>query len=111
MPSRKHLNRKMRKTMGTSPEFSGFWKFPNFAQIGFRMQAEIVKMCRCSENRIQITILASDSDSAHQIMQIRMLKMKTWCEALSAVGPKCKNMQPKISSKNSDLNHLGLIPF
>ena len=38
------------------------------------MQAEIVKMCRCSENRIQITILTSDSDSAHEIMQIRIRK-------------------------------------
>ena len=111
MPSRKKLSRKIRKTMGTNPELSGFWKFPNFAKIGFRMQAEIVKMCHCSEHRFQITILASDSDSAHQIMQIRMLKMKTWCEALSAVGPKCKSMRTKISGSNFDLNHPVLIPF
>ena len=34
-----------------------------------------------------------------------------WCEALSAFGPKCKNMQPRISGKNFDLEFRVLILF
>ena len=34
-----------------------------------------------------------------------------WCEALSAVGPKGKNMTSQMAGENFDLNHWCLIPF
>ena len=34
-----------------------------------------------------------------------------WCEAFSAVGPKCKKSPAKISGENFDLNHGFLIKF
>ena len=53
---------------------SGNIYFAKFGKIEFCMQPEIVEMCRRSGSRIQSTILRSDSDSAHEIMQILMLE-------------------------------------
>ena len=58
-------------------EFLGIRILKKFGKIEFCMQPEILEMCRRSGSRIQSTILTADSDSAHEIMQILMLRSET----------------------------------
>ena len=55
---------------------SGSTYFAKFGKIEFCMQPAILEMCRRSRSRIQSTILTTDSDSAHEVVQISMLKFE-----------------------------------
>ena len=69
----RNLKKNNQKIVANTCGISGNIYFAKSGKIGFCMQPEILDMCLRSGSRIHSTILSSDSDSAHQIMQIPML--------------------------------------
>ena len=110
----RNLEKNNQKIMGNTCGICGIIYFAKFGKIKFCMQPEILEMYPRSGSRIQSTILRSDSDSAHYIMQILMLKSKTWdamlrpSVRLSTDG--CEALSAKIFPKNSEFSEFQNFP-
>ena len=70
----RNLKKNNQKIVENTWGISGNTYFAKFGKIEFCMQPEILEMYFYSASRIHSTILRLYSDSAHQIMQISILK-------------------------------------
>ena len=70
----RNLKKNNQKIVENTLGISGNTYFAKFGKIDFCMQPEILEMYFYSASHIHSTILWLDSDSAHQLMQILMLK-------------------------------------